>query len=58
MIDQREFNQQIVDILDQMVQEIERQRAGKTLSNLEGIRHSVRKLINKLAKDEPVMRRM
>jgi hypothetical protein len=53
MIDQREFNQQVVDILDQMVQEIERQRAGKTLSNLEGIRHSVYKLVNKLAKDEP-----
>ena len=50
--DQQAFNQQVVDVLDQLVQELERQRAGKTLSNMAGIKQGILQLINNISRAE------
>lgn len=44
--DQMVFNQQVVDVLDQMLQELRRQREGKTLSNIGGIHDQVLRLVS------------
>lgn len=50
--DQQRFNQQIVDVLDQLVQELDRQRAGKTLSNLAGIKQSILQMVKNVEREE------
>lgn len=50
--DQQRFNQQVVDVLDQLVQELDRQRAGKTLSNLAGIKTSVLQMVKNVEREE------
>lgn len=49
---QQRFNQQVTDVLDQMAQEMTRQREGKTLSNLEGIRQTIWNLVKEVERDE------
>lgn len=49
---QEEINRSVVDILDQIVQEIRRIRAEKSISNLEGIHQEVRKLVAYLRQTE------
>ena len=52
--DQQAFNQQVVDVLDQLVQELERQRAGKILSNMAGIKQGILQLINNVSRAEKI----
>lgn len=51
-IQQEQFNQKLVDILDQLTQEMERQRRGSGLSNLAGIRGDIMRLIQQLWRTE------
>lgn len=51
---QMEFNQKVVDVLDQLAQEMGRQRKGSTLSNLAGVERDVRSLRNWLIYNEGV----
>lgn len=53
--DQQRFNQQVVDVLDQMVQELDRQRAGKKLSNLAGIKTSILQLISSVERAQSLL---
>ncbi len=54
IFDQQAFNQQVVDVLDQLVQELDRQRQGKTLSNMAGIKQGVLQLINNVCRAEKI----
>jgi hypothetical protein len=54
MMDQREFNQKVVDILDQLAQDVARLRRGSTVSNMGGIQTDIFKLKEQLIRDEPL----
>lgn len=55
--DQQRFNQQVVDVLDQIVQELDRQRAGKALSNLAGIKTAVLQMVKNVEREELLNRK-